>query len=972
MVVRTRKSLAIALFAVLCVLSFWVGQRAPRWFDGGLRREAAPAPLPERAARVRLLFQGAKPRGPLALALFRIRADRRYEAALERTVVAGHAELTLEPGRYWMVGHAPGVARFSDAFEIRSLGPMLDRAIVLEEPFRLAVEVRVRGEDEGLVPLPRATVLVERGLNSMKAESLVARAPFGALTDVEGAVAFTELPAPPFRVRVFARGYEPYDAEVSSNQLVVLRPVHVLRVQVKDGDRAMAGSIVEVSGLLSWPARRIETNTAGVAEILGLKAGRYALFAEAGELIGGPLMIDLASGVGIEEVTIELSAGLQVTATCRDQQGAPVLGAHVSFQPASPYDVPRYGETGDAGVVRLGPLRRAEGTLFVSAPGFVSRAVPVIDQLDMEIELLRGGTVVGRVEDSNGMPVSGAIVQIAGTDELGQPIMHSEDPGCARDSHFAWALGQASLVVPAGELGVTLGPVPPIPLMGRRDLGPCPTASSPRLDELVTDKDGRFAAYGVSPGTVVARAEHEVYLSGRSGEATLESEGTATLTITLGASDELIGRVLDFRDFPVPDAIVRILGRGSAREIRTQVDGTFRVGVAQADLTVRVFTPERPLAPSLEERVPRERPRTELTFRLPRPREATEVRVLDEEGHEVELVQVKLRSLDSKEPVLETRFTDARGRVVIARVRGLTARLAVSATGFAPLEVTRTLGEEVKLTLIRGVKAEGRVTSVRGRAPAPAASITLLCGGESFATVSGETGEYAFPNAPRGRCRLTAHHESLGSGEVEVQIQKTEHGRAFALPDLDLLAPEEYSGIVTNERGEPVLGALVSAVPLPAHLPKDSALLPEPIAVTNERGEFTLSLSPGQTTRLYAVLPARGSGASALQRPEGVRVPLSLVLRDEDRAPADLVATVLVGLEEKQGRLIVSALLPRDAETKNLRVGDVLFEIDREKPKDLADARELLSGAVGSEVRLLIERGGQELDVTARRETFRR
>lgn len=970
MAFRGKKLLTIALILVCSALSFWAGRRGPNWF-ASMGQKAAP--VIDQGEPVRFLFQGTTPSGPVALSLFRLRADRRYEAAREQTFPpSGPVEWRLPPGRYWLLGRAPGASRFSDAFEVRSSGRVLERIIELSPPSALTVEVRVRAPDDGLEALPGATVVVERAPHSEALAPMFVGAPFGGLTNAGGQARFSLLPPPPYRVRVFARGYEPYDAEVTADQLVVLRPVHVLRVRVKSRGQPVPGSIVELSGLMSWPVRRVETDAQGVVELLGLKAGRYAIFAEASELIGGPAMVELSSGVGIEEVTIDLSPGLSVTIRCKDQKGVPIQGAHVSFQPGSPYDVPRYGETDGDGSVRLGPLRREDGTVFVSAPGFVSRAVMVSDEREIDVELLRGGTVVGRVVDSTGMPISGATLRIYGTDEFGQAILHAEDPGCARDSHFSWALGQSSVLLPAGELGVMLGPVPAIPLIGRRDPGPCPTAASPRHDELITDKDGRFAAYGVAPGTIVALAEHEAYLTGRSAETALQSEGSATVSITLGEAEELIGRVLDFRDFPVEGAVVRVLGRGNVREVRTHIDGTFRVAVAHADLTLRVFPRERPLVAALEERVMKERAPGELTFRLPRPREATHIRVRDEEGHDIELAQVKLRSLEPSEPVTETRFTDARGEVEIKGVRGLEARLSVSSPSFAPLEITRSLGDELNLTLARGLRAEGRVTSVRGRAPAPSAQVRLACGSESFSTVSRETGEYVFPDARRGKCTLSAHHESLGSARIEVEIQKTEYGRAFALPDLDLLAPVEYSGRVEDARGEPVPGALVSAVPLPPYLPRESALLPEPLAIADERGEFTLGLSPGQTSRLYAVLPARASGASGNVRVEGSPEPVSIVLRDEAPAPLDLVATILVGLEEKSAGLVVSALLPRDPETKNLRVGDVLLEIDREKPRDLADARELLSGAVGSEVRLLVERSGRNLDVTARREAFRR
>ncbi len=976
MVASRKKLVTLALWAISCGLLFWVGRLAPGWFASGESRPVAQ----EVSCQLRWVVRGVLPGGPLSLSYYRLASDGRYEVPIEQKVPVPPSESaewsetaewdieqSLPPGRYWMIGRGPGIARVSAALELKDCDAALVRRLELTVPSELTLEVKVRQEDESLAPLPKATVLVESGAPASSGQRPL-EAPFGSLSDEGGRVTFRELSEPPYRVRVFARGYEPYEAELVSDSLVVLRPVHVLRVTVTDSGERVPGSVVTVSGLATWPPRRVETQASGAMEILGLKAGRYAVYGEHGERIGGPVLVDVPPGVGITEAEIQLGPGVMVSVLCQEESGTAIVGAHLAFQPGSPYDASRYGESDGEGRARLGPLRRAEGMLSVSAPGFVAETVEVRDQTEVVVSLVRGGTVVGRVLDERGMPISGAVVRIGGRDEKGQSIVHGFDRGCARDSHFSWALAQSSLIVPSGELGVMIGPVPPIPLFGLRESGPCPTAPSHQADSLVTDKDGRFAAFGVAPGTVVAVAEHENYMSGRSTEGRLQSEGSLELEIRLGEAQVLVGRVLDDRDFPVPDATVRVLGRGHVRETRTERDGTFRIPAILEAFTLRIFTRDRPLVPALEERIPKERPTGELVFRLPKPREASELVIVDEEGRAVELAQVKLASLVASEPTVETRFTDASGRVTVSGVRGLKARINVSRSGFAELEENRELGAEHRFVLQRAVRVEGRITSVRGRAPAPDTRLTLRCGSESQAAITNEAGEYVFSAAPRGKCVLSAYHETLGSGELTAEIQKTYHGRAFVLPHLDLVAPEERTGRVTDARGEPVRDAIVSAVPLPPYLPRDSSLLPEPLVRTDERGEFQISLSPGRTQTLYAVLAGQASGSSAL--PTRTEQSVEIALSVEDVAPAELPGTVLVGLEARQGRILLTAVLPKDRETQSLRVGDVLLEIDRETPRDLRDARALLSGAVGSEVRLLVERQGHPLDLTARREVF--
>ena len=80
------------------------------------------------------------------------------------------------------------------------------------------------------------------------------------------------------------------------------------------------------------------------------------------------------------------------------------------------------------------------------------------------ISLERSGTVEGRVVDEEGFPIAGATIEVAGTDIFKMPVSVNYRSDEIADAHFDWSADVANILIPAGELGVMLGPVPPIPL----------------------------------------------------------------------------------------------------------------------------------------------------------------------------------------------------------------------------------------------------------------------------------------------------------------------------------------------------------------------------------------------------------------------------------------------------------------------------------------------------------------------------
>jgi hypothetical protein len=889
----------------------------------------------------------------------------------------------LAPGRYWILGRVPGSARFSTRAEV--LGGTTTVEVTLEKAHNLKVDVRFRDERGDLHPLAEATVLIrpsristakgeagESITSSSGALGAESEVPFGALTSHEGLATFSDLPVPPYRVEVFARGYEPYEAEIQSDPLIVLRPVRGLFVRVQSEGRPAPGAEVHIAGISLWPPRQIRTTESGTAQVYGLSQGRYAVTAELGSRVSrAPVFVDLGLGQGLEEATIELHSGEELSVRVREKgTGASISGAHVSYAPNSSFERVRTSPANAEGLAKFVPLPHVSGTVHASARGYVAKTLTVDQAGVTDIELEKGGTITGVVRNERGEPISFASVKILGHDEQGQPIVFEPRGICTQDAYFAWLGDAPSRVIPAGELGVMLGPVPPIPLYMRAS-GPCPTAPSDQGDLLLTGADGRFAAHGVAPGTVLVLAEHPDYQSAKSPAGRLVSAGSLSLDVTLITGEPFLGRLLDHRDFPVSGALVRILGREFERDVRTETDGTFRVAAAPVALTVRVVGTPGGAGAMVLERVEGPKRHEELILHLPAPREAVRVSVLDGEGRPIDFAEVRLRAA-GPEPYRETRFTNAVGEAEFAGARGRIVQARIEASGQAVLEVQRELGEKEVFRLTPAVRATGRITAVRGRWPAVSAQVRLSCGEQSYQTHTGETGEYEFVGVPEGSCKLRAHHDEHGVGVVDVRIEAEARGRPFVLPDVDLSPPVQVRGIVRDEKGEKVPFAIVSTTPLPAYVPMDTRVYPEPWTTANPEGEFAFAAFFDGPPRLYAVSPAQGTGEAPFGPGNIEEQNLEIRITRPDAAPPEALGSLMLGLRQDGQAVQIGCLIPDHPTTRKLRVGDEIVSIDRESPAQLSDARAWLSGAPGSEVELVLRRGSRTLTVVTEREAFRR
>ncbi len=276
-------------------------------------------------------------------------------------------------------------------------------------------------------------------------------------------------------------------------------------------------------------------------EVAALPPGLYTVRVTQGALDTGTLAVRL-DAEDIDGLELRLPAGGRIAGAVLDEDGAPLLGAHVRITrlhgddaappPAAGALERRSDERGDFMVDRLAPgLWRVDATFPERAPA--QRVVRLLDGEVLVIDDLlldAGGALEGRVEDAEGRSLDSVVVHARRFD---------------------------------GD-----GPV--------------------RI--LRTDGEGYFRAPHLRPGAWLLRVAAATVAGGPWIEAVVEVVAGETATVQFTAGDEgSLGGTLRRRGLPVAGAVVDVVhdparGADPLRRYRTStgVDGRFRVDQLQA------------------------------------------------------------------------------------------------------------------------------------------------------------------------------------------------------------------------------------------------------------------------------------------------------------------------------------------------------------------------------------------------------
>lgn len=918
--------------------------------------------------------------GDASITLFWERDRTEYWVGSELTDAAGEAELTgLPRGRTWVLASAPGYARVSRALELVAG----ENRFVAKLTREASLEVCVT--DEQGAPLFRATVLVT-GADPL---------PFGALTDPKGVAVVKRLPPSPWSLKVAAPGYETAErSPVTGAATVALRRLASITVRVERQDKKpVEGATVAIAGPTLWPARRSTTGADGTTRISGLLKGAYDLQASLGAEVSEPhLGFNLERGENAG-VTLVLKPGRMITAVVTDGDGeSPVLvpNADVVLSAGGLGSFPLLGRTGTDGRVVLGPIPPGPATLAARAEGFVSSPLVAVPEPALEpvrVPLVRGATLKGQVVDGRDFPIEGASIEIIGTDSFGLPVSETPYLNAFRRTHFDFSLLGPMPLIPAGELGVMPGPVPPIPAAGTRieagaDVWALADAPPPVVPDWVTRSDGRFTARPVTPGRVRAVARHPDYVEGVSALVSLGPGGEAEVKIVMLAGGTLAGRVRDDRGIPVEGVEVEVASNKTSlvRVLLTNADGSFELTGIPSDVTVslRRSPSERRVVLRRNVEVP-EGKRTELELELPKVRDPVRVLVTGN-GEPLELAEVTVLSLDPDVPLRETLFTDSDGMAEVLDARGLSLRLVVEAPGFPRRAVVvEQAPEAVPVALEQGVIVEGTVTSGRGRTWVEGARVALVSEGNRRTTLTGAEGRFHFADVAPGAAHLTVSHGELATAELDVTITRsTRADRPQTLEPIDLVEPGSIEGEVLDAEGEPVAGARVAVGLVPTFLP--AGALPPGFAQTDATGRFVLTgVAPGTHT-LEALSPVAGRGRSASVEvtagrvTDRVRITLTEAAADDGSVLGGNVAVTL-GERGSGGNVevvVANVSATSEAERAGMTAGDVIAAVDGAPVHSMADARKRMTGRPGTDVVIEIRRDAHTVTLRVQRELVRK
>ncbi|HEY3500947.1 MAG TPA: carboxypeptidase regulatory-like domain-containing protein [Polyangiaceae bacterium] len=977
-----REALTHALAGLACLLFVLGLTDTPRLEIQAIAAPQAPVDATARDAVLEVSVTNAsdQPLEGANVELFWEREGVEYFVGSGASDRGGGVRLTgLPRGVSWVLVSASGWARKSARL---TLGAGVTRfSAKLEREAHLSARVT----DERGEPIARATLLVT-------ADDPL---PFGALTGPDGRARVGRLPKAPWTVRASAPGYESVERDGVENEVTLaLRRLATLRVRVEKRDKSPApGAIVSIAGSTLWPARRTPADAEGRAKISGLLAGAYDLEARLGSDVSQPIVgLELERGAELD-VTLTLDPGRFVTVIVTDGDGkAPALvpNADVVLTPSGVGSFPLLGRTGNDGRVTLGPIAAGPATLAARAEGFVSSALVPVPESTSEpvtVALLRGATLRGDVVDGRGFPIEGASIEIVGTDAFGLPVSETPLLAAFRRTHFDWALAGPSPLIPAGELGVMPGPVPPIPKAGVRvepgaDLWALADAPPPLIEAWVSRSDGSFVARPVTPGRVRAVARHPDYVEGASELVTVAPGGEARVKVVLLAGGTLSGRVLDDRSLPVEGADVEVASSrtSSVNTVLSGRDGSFELtGVpATAVISVRRAGGDRRVALRKEVEVP-EGKRTEIELVLPAPRDPVRFVVTDPDEDPIELAEVTVLSLDPEVPLRETSFTDSEGGTEVSDARGLALRVVVEAPGFPRKALLlERAPEATHVVLEQGVIVEGSVTAVRGRRFVEGARVTLLSEGARRVAQTDAEGRYRIREVAAGPAKLSVSHPDYATAVRDLAVAPTGRAdRALELDPIDLSEPGSVEGEVVDADGNPVGGARVSIGRAEAYLP--AGTLPPGVAQTDENGHFELSGVPEGRHLIEAFSTISGRGrvkdieVSANRVTDGIKIVLSPAPSEDTLAGGNIAITL-----GERGRgasleiVVTQVAASSEAERAGLASGDILVGIDGTRPSSMSDARSHLAGRAGTDVVIELLRGEERVVLRVAREVVRR
>ncbi len=978
---RAPRRIVELLFALLTLVVLGGIPGAP-FFAARYDRVAKAVPHPAsstsaetKAATLEIAILGSEHPVVARVRAYRVQKGVAELVADTKTDAGGHALLHSGAGEHWILADADGFSRSSAMVLLVPGTRHLDLAMSPEH----VLAVRVNDE--------RGEAIGAAEVECVGGDPV----PVGARTDEKGLATLHRLGVAPWVVRVRAPGFGEIERRgiVEGQELVIvlhkLGSLHV--IVLGEGERPESGATVQISSATLWPSRRSETGKDGSVSIAGLAEGAYALRAsKGGHASETELAVSLERGAE-KEVTLRLRQGalLAVRVVEGDTDRTPVRGAEVILAEGGLSAFPIEGTTGKDGKVVLGPVSPTTAVIVTARGlGWVSKSVSVDPSVSasVEIALARAGTVEGRVVDSRGFPVAGATLVVVGTDFQGGPVDDDPRRDGFRSSHFQSALAGSVPLVPAGELGVMPGPVPPIPHTAFRE--PLSTGAlaveGPSHPPWVTKGDGTFELSPVSPGRVRVVVRHPEFVEAESEIISLAPGMKARVEVEMHGGGSLEGHVVDARGRPVPHARVTLLAtRGSMeRSIRAGTDGSFAFASVPSELTLLVARGDDPLQidARVEVTIPEGKSK-EITVTLPEARPPLLVVVTDDREYPLSNVQISVVSLDPSSQLRATVFTDSRGEAQVPGARGILLSLEVRAPGHATTKMRVSGGlERALVRLVPGESLRGEVRDAHGR-PVGAADVSISADIGVRHVRTDKKGLFAASDVAPGRVTIVVNAEGFASATRSADVGATNGRRGTDVPVFELEDEAVVEGTVVDAKGDPIAGARVAKDSVPVFLASGAGARS---FASDAKGRFRLGSLPEGEIVVEVYVPDVGrTQVRGVHVRRGRSTDLGKIVVSGDKESRKGAASrggVAITLGETGGDVhdvvVVHVAEGSEAERAGLAPGDLLSEVGGRAVHAIEEARGLLGGAVGDDVLVRVKRGELSLVVRIAREEVRR
>ena len=882
----------------------------------------------------------------------------------ERAVREGVTTFEDAPvGRAWLVIDAPGKARHTQEIVLdpgpntANVSVLAGRALdvlVVEESGAPARGAWVQSASDGAMPVRARTD--ETGHAHL--EGLLLQ-----MTHVEASIAGV------------AEG-DAWAAPGANELRLHVRAMGRVRVRVTAADGTPApGASVDVVGTRLWPMRTTLTQKEGRVDVRGLRAGMFWVRAHLGASISAVVSVDLKAG-DEPELNLAMIAGTLIDVACTDEQGAAVRDAALTLTPEGLSLFPEEAHTDARGAARMGPF--LPGNISISAntggyvPAMMSMQVePAMAQKRVRVVMQRGGRVRVVVQDSAHRGIAGARIELVGRNEQGVPYTRGSERTVFQGALFERQARPASFF-PVGDLGVVPGPVPAI------------TQSLQTIDRVanagsslsaITDREGVLMLDAVPVGEVRARVFHPDYSEGMSAPQQVAARGTAALWVELHRGGTVQGRLVDAAGRAAPGYEIRLVGEGMQSRTSDEA-GQFEFRNVSARAVFTVQDPAEPTHGLLRSEVDvPEGKSTSIVLTLPEQGAPLHVRVLDMSGRPIAMAEVRAVSLDASIPRRVTEFTGNDGYAHLHRFRTLESRLDVEAPGHAPRTLyTDTRTTEGVIKLAAALTLQGRVYSASGNAVA-GARVELHQGARTMMALSDAAGAFHVGGvaAEKLTWRVTASGFNALSGSRDL---RTRAGKVDAeLSKIELQREACVAGMVRDAEGHIAPGArVVTGVPhryRPADLQTESA-------VVDASGSYRLCGAGLGSVLLRPVREGDVDGAThAVKLGSGdTVVGVDLRLGPKDKAPREAEhggLAITLGEDSNQSAVMLVRVFPGStAERAGLLTGDIVLRIDGHEIRTLEDARARMSGTVGDELVLHVERDGALVAMRVTRELVRR